>query len=129
MLPRGSGVRSLASVDILEAHDVILAQVGAGLHLDDLEGDHAGVLDAVPDANRDVGRLVLLEQEHVLATGDARGPRHHHPVLGAMVVHLQRESRTGLDLESLHLETPARLDAVVAAPGTKYLAVQRVLVA
>src|SRR6516164_11291365 len=118
MRPWVSGCRAFAPVDILETHDVVLAQVGAGLNLVDLERDHAGVLDAMLGPDGDVGRLVLLEQEHLLATGDARSPRHHHPVLGAMVVHLQRQSRTGLDLESLHLETPARVDAVVAAPWT-----------
>ena len=42
-----------------------------------------------PMADRDVGRLVLLEQEFLLATRDARGARHHDPVFGAVMVQLQ----------------------------------------
>src|SRR3984893_12782271 len=84
-----SGGRSLASVTVLEAHDVVLAQVRAGLHLDDFQRHRARVLDAVLDAHRDVGRLVLFEKEDLVAASDARGAGHHHPVLGAVMMQRQ----------------------------------------
>src|SRR5215472_4966905 len=65
-----SGGGPLASIDVLEAHDVVLAQVRAGLHLDDLERDHARVLDPVLHAYRDVGRLVLFEEKYLLTARD-----------------------------------------------------------
>ena len=43
-------------------------------------------------------------------------PRHDDPVLGAVVVHLQRQLRARLDHDALDLEALARVDAVVAAP-------------
>src|SRR5215472_4448134 len=95
---------ALPSVDILEAHDVILTEVGARLYFDDLERRGAGILDAVLDAQRDEGRLVLLEHEHLIPARDARRAGDHHPVLGAMAVQLQRERAAGLHLQALHLE-------------------------
>jgi hypothetical protein len=40
-------------------------------------------------AHRYIRRLVLLEVEHVVPARDAGSARHHHPVLGAMIVQLQ----------------------------------------
>ena len=40
----------ITAVVILEADDVILAQIGAGLHLDHLEGHYAGILQPVDRA-------------------------------------------------------------------------------
>src|SRR5215467_14758691 len=95
-----SGLRALAAVTVLEAHDVVLAEVRPRLHLDDLEHDGARILDAVLHADRDVGRLVLLEEKHLLTTGDARSSRDHHPMLGAVMMHLERELRARLDLQA-----------------------------
>ena len=78
-------------------------------------------------ADRDVGRLVLLEEEDLLAARDARGAGHHHPVLGAVMMQLQRQGGARLYLEALHLEARPVLDAVVTAPGTEHLAMQRIL--
>ena len=78
---------------------------------------------------RDVGGLVFLQQEHLIAAGDARGAGNHHPVLGAVMVHLQRQHATRAHRQALHLEALAAVEAVVAAPGPEHLAMQRVLVA
>src|SRR3981189_747645 len=86
-----SAGRSLASVTVLEAHDVVFAQIRARLHLDDFQRHRARVLDAMLHADRDVGRLVLFQKEDLLAARDARGAGHHHPVLGAVMMHLQRQ--------------------------------------
>src|SRR5579884_2703495 len=123
-----SGGRSLAAIAVLEANDVVLTQVGAGLYLDDVHRDLAWILDAMAHTDRDVGRLVLLEQEDLVPAGDAGGPGHDDPVLGSVVMHLQRQGRPRLHLEALHLEARTVLDAVVAAPRTENLPVQRVLV-
>src|SRR3569833_4546446 len=50
-------------------------------------------------------------------------------MLGAVMMHLQRQGRSRLHLQALHLEARAILDTVVAAPGTENLAMQGVLVA
>src|SRR3569833_3091695 len=50
-------------------------------------------------------------------------------MLGAVMMHLQRQGRSRLHLQALHLEARAIIDTVVAAPGTENLAMQGVLVA
>ena len=44
---------------VFDADDVILAEVGAGLHFDQLEQDLAGVGEAMDAAERQVDRLVF----------------------------------------------------------------------
>src|ERR1700761_9654500 len=39
--------RLLASVSVVEAHDVVFAEIGAGLHLDHFQRHLAGILEAV----------------------------------------------------------------------------------
>src|SRR5687768_8566564 len=121
---RRSTCLAFAAVAVLEAHDVVLAEIRAGLHLDDVQRDLAGILDAVLRAERNVGRLILLEQERLLAARDARSAGDYDPMLGAMMMHLQRHRGAGLDREALHLEAIAVVDAVVAAPGPKHFAMQ-----
>src|SRR5690606_15246543 len=91
--PEGSGMvscgRSGAAVGVLETDDVVLAQVAAGLDLDQLQRQLAGIAQAVGDAQRDVGALVLGQQDHLVPAGDLGRAADHHPVLGAVVVHLQ----------------------------------------
>ena len=68
--------------------------------------------------NRDVGRLVLGEQEYVLVAGHFCRARYHDPVLGAVVVHLQRQARAGLDRNMFDLEPSAHVHRVIGAPRT-----------
>src|SRR5277367_6176031 len=53
----------LPSIRILQPHDIILAQVAAGLHLDQGQRDAAGVVQAMHAAQRQVDALVLAHQE------------------------------------------------------------------
>ena len=54
-----TGLLRRTLVDVVGADDVVLAEIGADLHLDQLEGDLARVLQAVLAAQRQVGALVL----------------------------------------------------------------------
>lgn len=74
-------------------------------------------------AERDVGGLILGEQQHLVAIGNFGGAADHDPVLGTVVVHLQAEGGAGVDDDALDLETGAGVDAVVPAPGAVDLAV------
>src|SRR3954465_15895342 len=88
-MPHISGSLAFALVDVLDADDVVLPQVGAGLHFDELQRDLPGVLEAMHLAHADVDRLVLAERHRLRAARDARRAAHDDPVLRAMVVVLQ----------------------------------------
>ena len=57
-------IAQLAPVVVFEADDVVLAEVRARLHLDDLERHLARVGEAMRLAERDVGALVLAQHRH-----------------------------------------------------------------
>src|SRR5579885_3479579 len=78
-----------AAVGVLEADDVVLAEVAARLHLDQVHGLVAGVLEAMRHADGNVGRLVLAQHGDLLAARDPGGAAHDDPVFGALVVVLQ----------------------------------------
>src|SRR5947208_15385050 len=79
--PLDRGGEKSAAVSVLEANDVVLSEVASRLHLDDLERQAAGVLEAMLGAGRNVGRFVLGEQKRLLAARDPRGAAHHDPIL------------------------------------------------
>src|SRR5690606_29702583 len=74
--PRGapsSAAPLRAPVRVLVTDDVVVAQVTARLHFDQLERLGPRVLQPVPGAQRDVGRLVGVQLEYVVVAGHARG--------------------------------------------------------
>ena len=75
-----------AAVRVFEADDVVLAEVAARLHLDDLERHLARVREAVHLPQRDVRALVLGEQRDLVAVGDLGGPAYDNPVFGSVVM-------------------------------------------
>src|SRR5688572_14163036 len=107
--PRGDGSRdgnhvlgaNVPSVRILEADDIVLAEVGARLHFNQLERHLAGILEPVARAEWNVGRLVFGKQERFLAARDLGSAYHDDPVLGAMVMHLQRQAGARIDDDAL----------------------------
>lgn len=113
-----------ASVGVLEADDVVLAEVRARLDLDQFERDLAGVRQTVGRAERDVGRLVLGQHDLLVAVRDHRRALHDDPVFGAMVVHLQAQLCARVHDDALDLEAIALVDAFVRAPWAHDAAVR-----
>src|SRR5262249_33183375 len=109
-------------VDVVEPHDVVFAEVATGLHLDQLERDPARFGEAMHRADRDVDRLVLVHHAHLVADRDLGGAAHHHPVLGAMVMLLQRQLAAGHHDDALDLEALAAVDRFVMTPRTIHAA-------
>ncbi len=77
----------------------------------------------------DIGGLVFGQQKRVFPTSNPCRSFHDNPVLGTMIVFLQTEAGTRLDLNPLDLETRFLVDAVVPTPGAENLAVQEMFVA
>ena len=67
-------------------------------------------------ANGDVRRLVLGKEARCVALRHRERPPHHHPMLGSVVVALQRQRATGLHHDALHLIALASIEALVPAP-------------
>jgi len=67
----------------------------------------------------DKGRVrASNEDQFLVAAHDLRCPLHDDPMLGAMVVHLQRQLGARLDRDVLDLHAAAIVDRAVCAPGT-----------
>ena len=77
------------SVDVIISDDVILAQVGACLHLYQNHVDLAGVFQPVNRAQGNVDRLVFGNQAHIGIDGHFCSTFHHDPMFGAVVMALQ----------------------------------------
>ena len=110
----------LAAILVFESHDVILAEVVAGLDFDHHAVDNTGIGQAVLRAGGDVGGLVGAHEYLLLAIDHPGHAGNHDPVFAAMVVHLQAEAGTRLDHDALHLEALAFLQHRVGAPGTMH---------
>src|SRR5262247_1628113 len=80
-----------ASVDVVEAHDVVLAEIAADLHFDQFEWDLARIGKPMNVADRDIDGFVFVHAAHVIAERDLGRSLDHDPMLGAMEVLLQRE--------------------------------------
>src|SRR3954468_12296337 len=111
---------SAAAVVVLQAHDVVFTHVVAALHLDQDQLDLARVLQAVAVAGGDIRRLVGVDQALALVVGDLRGAFDDYPVLASMVMHLQRQARSGLDHDALDLEAGAFLERRVRTPRARH---------
>src|SRR3982751_1116495 len=100
----------MALIDVLDPHDVVLAEITPGLNLDQLEWDLALVGQAMDRANRNVDRLVLVHGFDLRSDGDLRGAAYHHPVFGPMMVLLQRQGAAGPHHDAFDLEPLALID-------------------
>jgi len=96
---------------IFDADDVVLAEITPGLDLDQFELDLAGILQSVDRADRDIDRFVLVHGFDIRSDGDLGGAAHHHPVLCAMVVLLQRQHAARTDHDAFDLEALTLVDA------------------
>ena len=73
-----------AIIGVLEADDIILAEIDADLNLDQFERDEAGIGEAVHGADRDVGRFILVQDARFVIDGDLAGALYDDPVLRSM---------------------------------------------
>src|ERR1700710_101376 len=108
--------RLRALIVILDTDDVVLAEIAPGLNLDQFQQNLAGIFQPVDGADRDIDRFVLVYDLDRLVDRHPRGAPHHDPVLGAMVMFLQREPPARLDDDALDLVTIAIVDRLIGAP-------------
>src|SRR5437667_9352270 len=105
-----------APIDVVEAHDVVLAEIAADLHLDQFERDLARIGEPMNAADRDIDGFVFVHAAHVIAERDLGRSLDYDPMLGAMEVLLQRELASRLHDNTLHPVTRGNVDILVIAP-------------
>src|SRR6188768_2055842 len=71
---------------VLDADDVVFAEIGTSLYLDQLQLDLAGVGQAMDTTEWQVDRLVFVEYGYGSIDGDFCRAANDNPVLGPMVV-------------------------------------------
>ena len=69
------------------------------------------------DPNRQKDRLVLVHEMACAVERHFRGPADNDPVLGAMIMLLQRQPAARPDDDALDLVSGALIDALIVAPG------------
>src|SRR6266404_5758870 len=111
------GRASGAAVVVVAADDVVLAEIGPMLDLDEDDRHAARVLDAVPRPARHIDRPPRLEPLRAARDDHARGAGDDHPVLGPEAMALQAEPLPRPDEEPLDLVAAPLLDGLEAAPG------------
>ena len=89
-----SKVRLTNDDNRLQAHNIVFAQITAGLNFDQLQIDLSRILKAVSRAARNIDRLVFVQQFNLVADRHPRRPAHHNPVFrtvdGALAVTIGR---------------------------------------
>ena len=119
-----SGVGAFPAVVVFQSDDVVLAQVVATLHFDNVHGFIERIGDAMHSADRHVGRFVNAQVKLFVIQRDARFTAYDCPVFRTLRMFLQGKDSAGVNDKSLDLKTVIAIDAVVTAPGSKHLAMQ-----
>src|ERR1700723_92428 len=112
----GAAIALFTVIDVVDSDDVILAEITAGLNLDQLDVDLAWIGEPVRRANRQVDRFVLVNERYFVVQRDLGGAAHDHPVLGAVMVLLQREAPARPHDNAFDLVARALVDALIIAP-------------
>lgn len=107
---------SFAPIIVLQALDVVFAEVGAVLYLYEHQHVFARVRDAVRGAGRHIQGIAGLQGDDVFVAGGGAGPGNDEPVLRPMTVTLEAESRSGQHLDTLDLVGVGIFEDLVAAP-------------
>jgi hypothetical protein len=103
----GQCLRLQPPVIVVQADNVILAEVVAMLNLNEQQGDRARVLNAMGSAAGDIDGISGVHLDGAAIQGDHALPCDHEPVLRAALVPLVAQPLARADLERLDLEAIA----------------------
>jgi len=109
-----------AAVIVVQAHDVILAEVVTGLNFDEYEALGPGVLDAMSGTERNVNCFSPTDFMLDRVEGDRRPSGKDIPVFGATLVLLVTKAVPRRYLDPLDLVLRRIFKHDVAAPGRPY---------
>jgi hypothetical protein len=99
-----------AIIIILEPLDIVFTQITSALHFYEFEIDLTRILEAVPRADRDVNRLIFVHYLHFISDCHSGGAAHDHPMLGPVMMELQRQSAALLHHNAFDLVALAQVE-------------------
>lgn len=110
------GLPLTSMIIVFDSNDVVFSQIAAGLDFDQLERNFSGVLQSVRRADWNIDRLVFIDELDEFIDGHTRRTSHDDPMLGSVMVLLQRELATGLYDDALDLMPLAIVDRLIRSP-------------
>ena len=110
------GAMGYAPVDVVEAHDVVLAQIAADLYLDQFKPNLAGVGEPMDAADRDVDGFVFVHAALVSAERHFGRPLDHDPMLGSVEMLLQGQLAAWLHDDPVHPVARGNVDVLRVTP-------------
>src|SRR5262245_32084658 len=90
-------------INVVEPNNVVLAQIAADLHFDQLQRDFSRIGEAMDRTDRHIDGFIFVHQPHIVADRDLGDATHYDPVFRAMEVLLQRQPAAGMNADSLDL--------------------------
>lgn len=94
----------ISAIYVIKPHNVIFAQIGAGLNFYDHERDSSWILETVNSSERDVRRLVFRIQARNISVGYLGRSADDDPMFGTVIVHLEGKLRTGVHRDPFDLK-------------------------
>src|SRR5215467_436316 len=77
---------SIPAVNVVEANNVVLAEIAAGLHFDQLQWDLSRIGEAVHRTDWNVSRLIFVHDANRVPDRHLGGAVHDDPMLGSVQV-------------------------------------------
>ena len=79
----------MSTIDVVEPHDVVLAEIAADLNLDQFERDFSWIGEPMNTTDWNVYRFIFVGYANVLIYSDLRRPFDNNPVFRTVKVFLQ----------------------------------------
>ncbi len=98
-------------------HNIILAEIGARLNLDEQGREFTRIAKAVFGPNGNIATLIFCHQEGFFSQRNFSRARNDDPVLGAVVVALQGKLCAWFYQEAFDLKAAAFIKTLIPAPG------------
>jgi hypothetical protein len=80
--------RSGSTIFVFKSHNVVLTEIGAGLHFHHFQRYGARILQAMSRAERNESALVFGQKKNFFSSRNPSSSIDHNPVLSAVVMHL-----------------------------------------
>src|SRR5262249_32496271 len=103
---------------VLEANDIVFAEIVAALHFDEDQIFFAGVLNAVGSADGNVDRLAGTNRDLTTVERDLRRSADDEPVFRTLRVLLITQSFSGQHFDPFDLESGCFFQHLVSSPRT-----------